>query len=210
MTSTAEHPSLESILTTFKDAVEWATECHTVWGQSNETLPRGADTVWNELEVRSLTQQGTPQRRTEDQESLTPPVVSDYPMKSYISEQYLLSVQVRTRSRANGLFGTGYIVAARGRTRMLAPYALDNFWHCNQISIANIGPVVNIPILGKEFDDRAENEAVCEYRMNIVLTETDAASAGTYIEETEISSTIKNPGGVPLDDTLQLTDEVLP
>jgi hypothetical protein len=46
--------------------------------------------------------------------------------------------------------------------------------------------------------------------LNTVFSDVDAAAIGTWIESIEISSDIKDAGGVSLAAVLQLDDEVLP
>ncbi len=113
-----------------------------------------------------------------------------------------------------------WVIADRTRTRMRLPYFTTEFLNKpptdpNNVPSANIAlvelfDVVPMPAPIKVVDARWPSEAMLEMRMATTMTESDAAATGTWIEAVEISSDLRQPGGVvPLDPSIQLNDVLI-
>lgn len=137
----------------------------------------------------------------------------DEPRSDMVVGQRLFTVQVRVMSRDQEHDTVAWIVAERIRSRMRFRYVKDKWFRPKCVALVSMGQVIPIPqppAKPEAVELRCQSEAVLEVSLATVITETDAAAVGTWIEQVEVTSQIRNAGGTLIDSSLQLDQEVMP
>lgn len=207
------HPTWSQKTEAIRAAIQWAAfNICGDWKFKKEatSLPDDND-AWFELRMGRLLEVGTPDIGHEDNIDPTtgdPDVES--PRKEVIYSGREMYVEVRFFSRDQEHDAVAWVVADRARSRLRMPYVKERFFSPVGLSILEFLEIFPMPSPEKVVEYRWESEALFEMQFFTILSEVDNAAVGTWIETVEITSELKNPGGVPLDSKLQLDKEVMP
>jgi len=197
-------PDLPEQLTAISELFTWATGADCIYIDTNHGGDvREANRVWGELRLRSIKPVGTDQLLYTDSD--TP----EAPMAVVISGLRLLGIQLTLKSRSQEFTDAAYYAALKAQTKIKYPYAIEKYLKPYQLSLASAAEVINMSDM-TIFDDRQEDNSVIEVTFNAVVTDTDAAAYGYYIEQAELSSDYKKLTGVSLPPVLQVNSEVIP
>lgn len=195
-----------------RQACEWATGVCGDWKYKQRAfeLPEDND-AWFELSmgrIRSLGIDDLCWVDNIDPNTGDPNV--DSPAKQVMVGQRQFFVELRTFNRDQEADVVAWAVAERARTRLRLPYARDAFLSAAQIGLAELFEVVPMPSPQQVVGDRWQSEAILEMDLTTSIIESDGAAIGTWIESVAITSKLRNPGGVLLDPSIQLQNEVMP
>ncbi len=103
-----------------------------------------------------------------------------------------------------------WLKADRARARLRMNYPRDKWIKPHALALVELREVVAMPDPAKAVQMRWQSEAVLQMTFSTVISESDAAAVGTWIEHVEITSKLRNPGGELLDVAIQLNEEVMP
>lgn len=190
----------------------WATGEAVEWQDQNRNARLGAKhAIWGELRPVRIEVVGEDEIRYEDLEDTDPPPASplDFPLQACVSGTRLLVFQFRMFSRSQEHNHAAWHALMLAQTRIKAPYARSAFFRPKELAIVEIGDVINMPV-ERVFDQRVEDIALFEFTLSTVVNEIDETAIGTWIESIKASSDLNDAGGVSLDPSLQLDDEVMP
>lgn len=205
-------PTWQAKTEAIRQACEWATGVCGDWKYKKEafSLPDN-NTAWFELKMGRMRELGVDEIRSSD--NIDPntglPNVEN-PRLETVCGQRQFFVELRTFNRDQEHDAVAWLVAERARARLRFPYVRDRWFRAHAISIVELFEVVPMPDPKKVEQQRWLSEAILEVDLATVIVETDGAAIGTWIETVEISSKLHNPGGVLLDPTIQLDNEVMP
>lgn len=201
-----------------RNAIAWAARgiCGD-WKYKKEafSLPDN-NNPWFELAMGRMLELGVDEVRSEDNiDPVTGNPDIENPRSDVMYSQRQFMVEARFFSFDQEHDTVAWLIADRMRTRFRFPYVRDRFLKPVGISIVELLQIFPMPGAGLAVPRQVEgmrwkSEAVLEMDLFTTLCERDDAAIGTWIETVEMSSTLKNPGGVLLDPTLQLNNEVMP
>lgn len=207
------HPTWQQKTEALRAAIAWAgMGIAGDWKFKKEatSLPNDND-AWFELRMGRLLESGVPDIGHEDNIDPTTGLPDvDNPRKEVIYTAREFYVEARFFCRDQEHDAVAWLVADRARSRLRMPYARERFFLPVGLSILEFTDLFPMPTPEKVVMDRWQSEALFEMQYFTILTETDNAAVGTWIETVELTSNLKNPGGVPLDPKLQLDKEVIP
>lgn len=155
-----------------------------------------------ELQINSSDGLGVDETREEYDD--TQPAGEKIIRSQYGNRLFVLSAEAHTRDQTPT--GAARYYLEKIRTALFKESTVPVF-SAARLAFVGAEPLVN---LDKIFQDRLESRAMMDIRFATIATETDPKERGTYIEETEISSDLKDPGGTSLPASLQLDKERIP
>lgn len=196
-----------------RKAISWAARgiCGD-WAYKKEafTLPEN-NNPWFDLRMGRMLEVGVDEVRSENNiDPVTGNPNSANPRADVVYSQRQFMIEARFFSFDQEHDTVAWLVADRARSRLRFPVVRDRFLKPAGISIVELLQIFPMPTPREVVDMRWQSEAVLEMDFFTTLCERDDAAVGTWIETVEMSSTLKNPGGVPLDPKLQLSNEVMP
>ncbi|MDP6424349.1 MAG: hypothetical protein QGG14_06370 [Planctomycetota bacterium] len=212
------YPTWQQKVDAIKDACEWATGVCGDWKYKSRAfeLPDDND-AWFTLAMGRIRELGVDETCYEDNGIDRPPNPGDpplaggeFPRSDVMVGQRQMFVELRTFNRDQEQDVVAWVVAERARTRLRMQYARDRWFIPNKVAISELFEVVPMPTPRQVVAGRPQSEAVLEMDFSTVVAESDGAAIGTWIEQVEVSSQLKNPGGVLLDPSIQLNEEVMP
>lgn len=197
-------PDPDEQLRAIEQAVAVASGVKTVWVDTEEHgLVREGNEPWCELRMRTIVEQSeeTTSSLNETTELLDVCQVLRATME----------IEAVFRSRTQEFVSAGWYAGARAKLRLRQHAIRDEYFAPNNLGIQRIDDLKNMPTLTTT-DGRIENNAVLELFFNSTIIDSiDAGNSLSYIERVELSSEyLKNAAGENLDDSLQITDEVIP
>jgi hypothetical protein len=208
MTGRFEHPDLDKKMEAVRDWLAWCSESNIIWiDQKDGGNFRKANRVWGELRPRQITRQGTDEIRYEDVDNQAGD--AEFPRQDVLISWRQIAFELRMRSRDQEHRQSAWYAATRADARSSHRYGRNRWLKPMDLAFADAEAVVNMPTI-IEWDDRIEDVANWEFRLNTFLCDRDAAAVGTWIESIEVSSNIRNVVGEPLDASLQLNEESMP
>jgi hypothetical protein len=210
---TQPFPTWEQKTEALRDAIAWAAKgiCGD-WRYKKEafSLPDDND-PWFELAMGRMLEIGVDEIRSEDNiDPTTGNPYSENPRLDSVYSQRQFMIEARFFSRDQEHDTVAWLIADRARSRLRFPYVRERFLKPVGIAIVELLQAIPMPSPRKVIDMRWQSEAVIEMEFFTTLREVDEAAVGTWIETVEVSSVLRNPGGVPLDPKLQLDNEVMP
>jgi hypothetical protein len=187
-----------------KKAIAWAADIHAVWrDQDDGGVVRKANKPWVELRPRTFREVGIPDKRQEDLETPENEGTLENPRQEVQVFWKEIDFEARFRSRSQKHKMTGWYAAVRAQSKLRSTYVKDTFLKPFDLGLATVGDVLNMPEV-KLVADRTEDLAVLEFTLNATLCEVDESALGTWIDRCLVTSNL-----IPLDDSLQLNDEVM-
>jgi hypothetical protein len=180
-----EYPDLPKRMEAVKKAIAWAAGIDAVWRDQDDGGVVRKGKPWVELRPRTFREIGIPDKRQEDLETAETEGTLENPRQEVQVFWKEIDFEARFRSRSQKHKMTGWYAA---------PY---------ELGLATVGDVLNMPEV-KLVADRTEDLAVLEFTFNATLCEVDEAALGTWIDRCLVTSDLS-----PLDDSLQLDDEVM-
>jgi hypothetical protein len=210
--SAAPAPSWLQKVNAIRDAFAWATRVHGDWKYKKEAFSLPDDNAaWFELSMGRMLELGVDEIRNEDNiDPVTEEPYPDKPRAELVCGQRQFFVEVRAKSRDQEQDAVAWLVLDRARARMRMRHVRDSFLRAVDVNIVEMLQVIPMPAPRKPVALRWQSEALLEIDFTTVINERDDAAVGTWIETIEISSQLRNPGGVLLDPSLQLDNEVMP
>lgn len=202
-----DFPDLPEQFRAFQEAVAWSSESRIVWFNTTDGGDvREANEVWGELFLRRIRTLGIDETRYCDLSDS-----EEWARQDVVNSVKQLDIRLHMRSRQQNFedANVGWYKATRTQVRLWYQYVTDTYLKPYQLSLATVGDVIDMPRRA-DHDDRIEDLAVLDFTLNAVLTDTDEAAVGSWIESLEITSNLKNPGGEPLSPVLQWDNEVIP
>lgn len=196
-----------------RDAIAWAAQgIAGDWKFKKEATSLPDDNnAWFELRMGRILERGVPDVVSEDNiDPTTGQPDVDNPRKEIVYSAREFFVEARFFSRDQEHDAVAWLIADRARSRLRMPYVRDRFFTPVGLSVLEFTDLFSMPNPNKVVMDRYESEALFEMQYFTILAEADNAAVGTWIETVELTSNLKNAGGVPLDPKLQLDKEVLP
>ena len=187
-----------------ENAFKWASGLPVVWkNKADSPRVREPNRAWVELQVLSLRSIGTDEIRESEGTDATNPRVEN------MCAHREMRIQAKFRSRSQEHVDTAWAAGIHASMRINARFARSKWYRDSNICVISASEIIDVPD-GLKHDNRIEDVAILETVFGIAINETDAAMVGTYIEHVEVTSALKNPGGVALDASLQLNKEVMP
>ncbi len=200
-----EFPDLPVQLKSLQECVAWAAGCPVFWQDNSEGMMRKANQVWCELRLRTLAGIGTDEVRYGD--------AGDVPWPRTVVQAGLrdMNVQATFRSRQQNFAdaNVAWYAATRAQLRIRGEYPRQKFLKPVQMALLSPGTVLNMPF-DRDWQDRAEDSAVLDMMLSIVVSDCDSAAFGSWIEHVKLTSNLKHTAAISLNSTLQLDDEVIP
>lgn len=204
-----DYPDLSRRLDAVKDAVAWASGVNAVWIDQNDGgRVRQPNKAWIELRPRRILDAGTQDVRHVDLETPETEGTLEFPRQEVYVLHKEIQFEARARSRSQEHTESGWFALMKTQDRLFQSYAINRWMKPNYMARNKMGDVVNMPRL-KVFDNRVEDVAVLEFSINTALCDTDSTNLGTWIDRALVSSNLINTDGNPLDESLQLDDEVM-
>ena len=202
---TIAYPPIAKRTEAIKDWACWATGVTAVWGdQPDGGLVRDSDAPWIELRPKRIMKVGTDEKIHEETGDAT------WPRREVTVAQRVLTFEMRGFSRSQDHWAAGWAALLDAHIKMENRAGKDKYFSPNCLSLNTVGDIINMPT-ERIFDSRIEDIAMFEFSMNTTLTDIDSRSIGSWIEQVEVTSEIKDAGGEDLlDSSIQLNDEVLP
>lgn len=120
--------------------------------------------------------------------------------------QRIFTLGIRVITRGQNPTGAARWYLEKARTALRKPSSREAF------QLANLALIESMPILNLDrlFQDRMESVALLEVRFGTTAVEVDPGEQAGYIEKTEVTSVLKDPGGTPLPASLQWNRKEIP
>jgi len=177
-----EAPDVKKKLESFENFLTWATGKEFFWANQNDGgRVREPNTVYGMLRVTDIAKTGTDEIRNKDLGT------GNNPRQEILNGLRIINIQLNMCSRSQEHEQDALYSAMRVQTRINYPYVRDTFLTPFELAVNEVSNIVNVPD-GKTFDDRIEDVAILNFKLNTVLTDNDAAAVGTYIEQIEFTS----------------------
>jgi hypothetical protein len=195
-----------------RDMIAWASGVCGDWKFKAAASGLPDDNVaWFELRMGRINALGIDETRyTDNIDPVTGLPDVNSPRKDTQCGQRVFGVEARFFNRDQEQDVVAWVAADRTRSRLRMGYAREEWLDPNVLSIVEIADVFAMPNPTQAVQMRWQSEALFEMSFATVIAEDDDAAVGSWIESVEISSTLRNPGGVPLDPAVQLNNEVMP
>lgn len=206
------HPDPAEKMNAIRDGLCWAADVPVVWiDQTDGGRVREANEVWGELRPRQITKRGQDERRDTDLEDVTPalPAPLEQPRQSCIAALRNLNMELVLKSRSQEHRASAWFAGTRAQIKIGSEYMREKYLKPVGLSFVNARDVINMPSMTIH-DDRIEDVALIEFDMETFFIDEDATMFGTWIEQVEVSSTLKHSASVPLDASIQLDKELMP
>ena len=215
-------PNWRTKLATLTRGLEWASGVKGVWKFQHDAFqaPQNND-PWFELRMRRIFELGPDEVLNCDNiDPNTGEPDATNPRKEVVAGQREFRCEMRVFGRDQEHDQAAWVVADRTRSRMRMSHFTNEFLNkpptdpddvpSANIALVELFDVIAMPPTVKVVSDRWQSEALLEMRFATVTAEEDDAAVGTWIERVEISSDLRQPGGVtPLDSSLQLDDVLI-
>jgi hypothetical protein len=204
MPKTFEHPDLSKRFDAIREALQWASRVDVVWRDQNDGgRVKEPLKTWAELRPTIIAETGYGDVRSVDLETPLTEGTLQWPRQEVSIAWYNVTFEAMYRSRVQDYTQSGIIAAALAKTKLRQSHVLTKWLRPNISALIDIGDAVNMPET-KVFDGRTENIAMLMFSIAMTLCETDATNVGTWIDRCLVSSNL-----TPMDDSLQLQDEVM-
>lgn len=206
------YPDPATKMDAIRDGLCWGADVPVVWiNQNDGGRVREAHQVWGELRPRQITKIGQDERRDTDLEAVTPalPAALDEPRQSCIVALRNLNMELRLRSRSQEHRNSAWFAGALAQINIGSEHMREKYFKPFGLSFVNARDVVDMPDM-RIHDDRIEDVAVLEFDIETFFIMEDATMFGTWIEQVEVTSKLRDCSGALLDASIQLDKELMP
>jgi len=203
------HPQFRQQIENLLIILSWASGCRVVWENSDDGgRVREPNETVGYLKLNSIKKLGIDQVVYKDLEADFEPEddLLEKPLQEIITGNRSLLLEAKFVSRDNTPGGAAYNAASLMQARLASRYGKDAI-AAAELALGTFEDIINLVV---DKDDRAEENAILEFRVSTAIEEINEASRNYVIEQLKLSTDLKDASGESLPDELQLTDEVIP